>query len=218
MKAVCLLSGGPDSAVAAAVAKREGYELYCISFDYGQIATKEIESAKNLARALSAKEHRVVNVSFLKDLYGPGVTALIDKNMPMPERFEQSVVVPFRNGVFLSIAAGYAVAIGADVIFYGAHGDDAKLYPDCRQNFVSAMSQTISAGTDTKLVVRNPLGNVTKADIIKLGAELGVPLELTWSCYLDGKTHCGRCESCRNRKRAFEEAGVKDPTTYPAPG
>jgi len=214
MKAVCLLSGGLDSAVAAAIAKNEGYEIYCLSFNYGQIAAKEIECARSIARALGAREHRIIDVSFLKDLYGSGVTALLDKNMPMPERFEQSVIVPFRNGIFISIAAGYAAIIGADVIFYGAQGDDAKFYPDCRQNFVSAISQAISSGTESKLTLRNPLGDKTKTEVIKIGAELGVPLELTWSCYLDGDVHCGRCESCRNRKRAFEEAGVKDPTTY----
>ncbi len=214
MKAVCLVSGGPDSAVAAAIAKREGYELYCLSFDYGQIATKELESAKKIAKALGAKEHRVVNISFLRDLYGSGVTALLDKNMPMPEGFEQSVIVPFRNGILLSIAAGYAAAIGADVIFYGAHGEDARFYPDCRQEFVSAISQAISSGTESKLSVRNPLGDKTKAEAIKLAVKLGVPLELTWSCYLNLKVHCGRCESCRNRKRAFKEAGAKDPTVY----
>ncbi|HDM78668.1 MAG TPA: 7-cyano-7-deazaguanine synthase QueC [Deltaproteobacteria bacterium] len=214
MKAVCLLSGGLDSAVAAAIAKNEGYEIYCLSFNYGQIAAKEIECARSIARALGAREHRIIDVSFLKDLYGSGVTALLDKNMPMPERFEQSVIVPFRNGIFISIAAGYAAIIGADVIFYGAQGDDAKFYPDCRQNFVSAISQAVSSGTESKLTLRNPLGDKTKTEVIKIGAELGVPLELTWSCYLDGDVHCGRCESCRNRKRAFEEAGVKDPTTY----
>jgi 7-cyano-7-deazaguanine synthase len=214
MKAVCLLSGGPDSAVAAAMAKEEGYELYCLSFNYGQIATRELESAEKIARALGAKEHRVVDISFLKDLYGPGVTALLDRKMPMPGRFEQSVIVPFRNGILLSIAAGYAAAIGADAVFYGAQGDDARFYPDCRQEFVSAISRAISSGTGSKLIVRNPLGKKTKADVVKLAVELGVPLELTWSCYLNMRKHCGRCESCRNRKRAFKEAGIEDPTDY----
>jgi len=214
MKAVCLVSGGPDSAVAAAIAKHEGYELYCLTFNYGQIATKELESAKKIAKALGAKKHRIVDITFLKDLYGPGVTALLDENMPMPKGFEQSVIVPFRNGILLSIAAGYAMAIGADVIFYGAQGDDAKFYPDCRQGFVSAISRAISSGTESKLTVRNPLGDKTKAEVIKLAVKFGVPLKLTWSCYLNLKTHCGRCESCRNRRRAFEEADVKDPTTY----
>lgn len=214
MKAVCLLSGGPDSATAAAVAKREGYELYCLSFNYGQIATKEIESAKKIARALGVKEHRIVDISFLRELYGPGVTALLDKRMPMPEKFDQSIIVPFRNGILLAIAAGYATAVGAEVIFYGAQGDDARFYPDCRREFVSAISRAISSGTESKLAVRNPLGDRTKAEVLKLADELGVPLELAWSCYLNGELHCGRCESCRNRKRAFAEAGIKDPASY----
>ncbi len=217
MKAVCLLSGGPDSAAAAAVAKREGYELCCLSFNYGQIAAKEIESAKKIAKALGTKEHRVVDISFLRELYGPGITALTDERMQMPEKFEQSVIVPFRNGILLAIAAGYASTVGAEAIFYGAQGDDARHYPDCRQEFVSAISRAISSGTESKLAVRNPLGGKTKAEVIKLAAELGVPLELTWSCYLNGGLHCGRCESCRNRKRAFAEAGIKDPTTYANP-
>lgn len=217
MKAVCLVSGGPDSAVAAAMAKKEGYELYCLSFNYGQIAAKELESAKKIVKALGAKEHRVVDISFLRDLYGSGVTALLDKKMPMPERFEQSVIVPFRNGILLSIAAGYAAAIGADAIFYGAQGDDARFYPDCTREFVSAISRAISSGTGSKLTVRNPLAKKTKAEVIKLAVELGVPLELTWSCYLGLKKHCGRCESCRNRKRAFREAGIEDPTDYESP-
>lgn len=199
------------------MAKKEGYELYCISFNYGQIATRELNSAKKISEALGAKEHRIVDISFLKDLYGPGVAALLDRNMPMPERFEQSVIVPFRNGILLSIAAGYAVAIGADAIFYGAQADDARFYPDCSQEFVSAISQAISSGTGFELSVRNPLGDKTKAEVIKLAVELGVPLELTWSCYLNLEAHCGRCESCRNRKLAFREAGIEDPTTYISP-
>ena len=212
-----MLSGGPDSATAAAVAKREGYELYCISFNYGQIATKEIKSAQKIAEVLSTKEHHVIDISFLKELYGPDVTALLDERMPMPEKFEQSVIVPFRNGILLSIAAGYAATIGAEVIFYGAQGDDARFYPDCKQDFVSAISRAISLGTESKLTVKNPLADKTKAEVIKLAVELGVPLELTWSCYLNREVHCGRCESCRSRRRAFEEAGIKDPTIYAKP-
>lgn len=214
MKAVCLLSGGPDSATVAAVAKSEGYELYCLSFDYGQIATKEIESAKKIAEALGAKEHHVIDISFLRKLYGPGVTALLDERMFMPEKFERSIIVPFRNGILLSIAAGYAAAVGAEAIFYGAQGDDARFYPDCKQEFVSAIARAISLGTGSKPTVRNPLADKTKAEVIKLAVELGVPLELTWSCYLNRELHCGRCESCQNRRRAFQEAGIKDPTRY----
>jgi 7-cyano-7-deazaguanine synthase len=214
MKAVCLLSGGPDSAVAAALAKREGYELYCLSFNYGQLATRELESAKKIARALGAREHRVVDISFLKDLYGPGVTALIDSSMRMPEKFDTSIIVPFRNGVMLAIAAAYASSLGAEAIFYGPQLDDAKFYPDCREEFVRAISKAISLGTESKLQVKSPLTGMTKAEVLKLAVKLGVPLELTWSCYREGEIHCGKCESCRNRKKAFQAAGIEDPTQY----
>jgi len=214
MKAICLISGGVDSATSAAIAKSEGYEIYCLSFDYGQIAKKELESAKKVAKALGAKDHRIVDISFMKKLYGPGVTTLLDERMPMPEKFEQSIIVPFRNGIMLAIAAGYANSIGADAIFYGPQADDAPFFPDCRKEFVAAMSKAISIGTDSKLEVKNPLANKSKAEVIKLGAKLGVPLELTWSCYLNGEFHCGRCESCNNRRKAFKAAGIKDPTKY----
>ena len=112
--------------------------------------------------------------------------------MPMPEKFERSVIVPFRNGILLAIAAGYAAAVGADVIFYGAQSDDAQFYPDCGQEFISAISRAISSGTESNLIVRNPPEGKTKTEVIKLALELGVPLELTWSCYLNGELHCGR--------------------------
>jgi 7-cyano-7-deazaguanine synthase len=213
-KAVCLLSGGPDSAAAAAVARRESYDVYCLSFDYGQIASKEIESAKKVAKAIGVKKHKIIDISFLKDLYGPGVTALTDRKMSMPEKFEPSVIVPFRNGILLAIAAGYAASIGAEAIFYGPQQGDAGFYPDCRQEFVDAMSQAIKRGTDLKIEVKNPLGKKPKSEVLKLAIRLGVPLELTWSCYLNGKFHCGQCESCKNRIRAFKDAGIKDPTRY----
>ncbi|MEW6593064.1 MAG: 7-cyano-7-deazaguanine synthase QueC [Candidatus Hadarchaeota archaeon] len=214
-KAVCLLSGGPDSATAAAVAKRDGYEVHCLTFDYGQIAPRELESAKLVAKKLGVK-FRTIDLSSIKGLYGSGVTALTDAKMKMPERFEPSVIVPFRNGIMLSIAAAYAAAIGAGAIYYGAQKDDSPFYPDCRSDFADAMSNAISCGTGLKIRVKNPLARLGKADVIRLAAETKVPLELTWSCYLNGPLHCGRCESCRNRKKAFREAGMEDPTEYVA--
>ncbi len=214
MKAICLISGGVDSATSAAIAKSQGYDLYFLSFDYGQLAQRELDCARKLAKALGAKEHRVVDITFLKGLYGPGVTALLDKKMPMPGKFEPQVIVPFRNGIMLAIAAGYADAVKADAIFYGPQGDDAPFFPDCRAEFVAAMSKAISLGTGSKLEVKNPLAKKPKAEVIKLAVKLGVPLELTWSCYLNGKLQCGRCESCHNRKKAFKSAGVDDPTEY----
>ena len=213
-KAVCLLSGGPDSATAAAIARKEGYELYCLTFDYGQIGAKEIESAKKLAAGLRAKEHQILDISFLRELYGPGASSLLDERMPMPQEFDQSLIVPFRNGIMLAIATGYATAIGAGAIFYGAHAGDASFYPDCRGEFVSAIERAAVLGTGAELGIKNPLAKRSKAEVIRLAKELGVPLELTWSCYLNREEHCGRCESCVNRKRAFEEAGVQDPTPY----
>ena len=213
-KAVCLLSGGPDSATVAAIARREGNEIYCLTFDYGQIAAKEIESAKKLAAELGAKEHRILDISFMRDLYGPGVSSLLDAGMPMPREFDRSLIVPFRNGIMLAIAAGYATTVGAEVIFYGAHGGDASFYPDCREEFVSAIERAAMLGTGAELSIKNPLAKLSKAEVIRLAKELGVPLELTWSCYLNRAKHCGRCESCLNRKRAFEEARVRDPTAY----
>jgi 7-cyano-7-deazaguanine synthase len=213
-KAVCLLSGGPDSATAAAVAKRDGYEVHCLAFDYGQIASKELESAKLVSRKLGMKEFRIIDLSILKGLYGSGVTALIDAGMKMPEKFEPSVIVPFRNGIMLSIAAGYAAAIGADAIYYGAQKGDSPFYPDCRKDFADAMTDAISCGTGLNIKVKNPLADLEKAEVTKLAVKIKVPLELTWSCYLNGKLHCGRCESCRNRKMAFKAAGMDDPTEY----
>ena len=214
MKAICLISGGVDSATSASIAKSEGYELYCLSFDYGQIAKRELESAKKIAKVLGVKEHRIVDISFLKELYGPGVTALLDKSMSMPGKFERSVIVPFRNGIMLAIAAGYADSVKADAIFYGPQGDDAPFFPDCRKEFVSAMSKAISIGTDSKLKVKNPLAKKSKAEVIKMAVKFGVPVELTWSCYLNGRVQCGRCDSCINRKNAFKAAGIKDLTKY----
>ncbi len=212
-KAVCLLSGGPDSATVVAIAKNEGYEVHCLSFDYGQIASKELDSARNVSRFIGVK-YKVIDISFLKDIYGSGVTALTDKKMKMPGKFEPSVIVPFRNGILLSIATAYAASIGAEAIFYGPQLDDAPFYPDCRDEFVKAMSKAIKLGTDLKITVKNPIGKKTKSEVFKLASKLGVPLELTWSCYLNGKYQCGKCESCRNRIKAFKEAEIPDPTRY----
>lgn len=213
-RAVCLLSGGPDSATAAALAKSEGNEIYCLTFDYGQIATRELEAAKDISKFLGAKEHRIIDISFLKGLYGPGVTALTDERMPMPGKFEPSVVVPFRNGILIAIAAGYAATIGANRIYYGPQLGDAPFYPDCRKEFVEAMSEAVKKGTDLQIEVKNPLADKPKSEVFKLASKLGVSLEITWSCYLNGDVHCGECESCRNRSRAFVEAGIADPTVY----
>jgi len=211
-KCVIVLSGGPDSTVVAYRAKEQGYNIHCISFKYGQIAEKETSQAKLIAQALGAPI-KVIDMSNLKDIF-MGVTSLCDRNIALTSSFSQPIVVPFRNAIFLSVAVSYAVSIGAGKIFYGAHGSDAKFYPDCREEFYKSFEQTARLGTEMNIQISAPFSSIPKSELIKIGNALHVPFELTWSCYLDAEKHCGKCESCVNRKKAFKEAGVADPTEY----
>jgi 7-cyano-7-deazaguanine synthase len=211
-KAVVIFSGGPDSATLLYLTIRRGYTAYPITFNYGQIAKKEIESARRIAGLLGLNL-KIADLSVLKDIY-TGSTSLVDEKMPITKEFSKQLVVPFRNGIMLSFAVAYAQSIGAKYIFYGAQGSDEPYYPDCRTSFVRAFQRAARLGTDTKLVIKAPLSKLKKSEVIKLGRELGVPFEMTWSCYRGGERHCGVCESCINRKKAFLEAGVPDPTSY----
>jgi 7-cyano-7-deazaguanine synthase len=211
-KCVVVLSGGPDSTTVAYWAKSQGYNIYALTFNYGQIANKEIESARKIAQKLSASI-KVVDLSSLKDVYA-GVTSLCDEKIPLTANFTQPIIVPFRNAIFLSTAVAYATSVNADKIFYGAQGSDAQFYPDCRKEFYKAFEKAAQLGTDSKISIEAPFSGYTKAELINKGTELGVPFELTWSCYSDGERHCGKCESCINRKNAFKEAKIPDPTKY----
>ncbi len=211
-KCVVLLSGGPDSATVAYWAKNRGYEVHAMSCKYGQIATREIESAVHLARKLDAPL-KIVDLSSLREFFA-GVSSVCDEKIPMTSTFSQPIIVPFRNAIFLSTAVAHAVGIGASVIFYGAQGSDAPFYPDCRKEFYESFQTTARLGTGQDLIVQAPFSQTSKSELIKLGVKLGVPFELTWSCYLNGPRHCGTCESCVNRRKAFREAGVADPTDY----
>jgi len=213
-KAVVILSGGPDSATAAYWAKSRGFDVHAVTFDYGQKAKIEIERAREIAEALGA-QHKVIDVSGLSEIYA-GVTSLVDMDIEVTEEFSDPIVVPFRNGVFMAVTVAYAVGVDAQHIFYGAHASDEPFYSDCRREFYEAFQEAARLGTEKEMVIQSPFSGIPKSGILRKAVELGVPLERTWSCYLNGPVHCGRCESCSNRRKAFSEAGIPDPTEYVA--
>lgn len=217
-KAVILLSGGLDSSVALWLAKSQGYELYTLSFNYGQRHNRELEAAARLASLAGVKSHRVVSLNM--DQWGG--SSLTDKNMEVEdgniERTDIPVTyVPARNMVFLSIAASFAEAIEARDIFIGVSEVDYSGYVDCREEFIEAMEAAINKGTvmgaakNQHISIHAPFIYKTKTDEIKLGMELGVPFGETWSCYRGGDKPCGTCDSCLLRAKAFREAGFEDP-------
>lgn len=220
-KAVAILSGGIDSSTLLfqLVKSRQFDEVHAITFIYGQKHQKEIESARRIATSLGV-EHKVVDLSDLKNIL---LSALTSKDKEIPNvpasaaHYEtlKDTVVPNRNAIFLAIAVGYARSIGASVVYYGAHFSDRGVYPDCRKEFVDSFQETARLGTgDAEIRVEAPFVERTKTEIVRLGIQLQVPYELTWSCYVGGDIHCGKCSSCRERKRAFDEAEVTDPTVY----
>lgn len=210
-KCVIVLSGGLDSAIVAYWANQQGYQIYPITFNYGQIALKETEAAQKIAKALGTTT-KGVDLSALKDIFG--TTSLVNREIPLTAEFSAPIIVPFRNAIFLSVAVAYAVTVGADKVFYGAQGSDELFYPDCSREFYEAFEKAARVGTCEEITIKAPFGGSKKFELLKKGIKLGVPFELTWSCYRDGANHCGRCESCMNRKKAFAEAAVVDPTNY----
>jgi 7-cyano-7-deazaguanine synthase len=223
--AVVLLSGGLDSATAAAIARADGFELFALSVDYGQRHRFELEAAARVAAALGVAEHRTVAVD-LRALGGSALTA--DIAVPQDRSGEEMstgipvTYVPARNTVLLSLALGYAETIGAADIFIGVNAVDYSGYPDCRPEFVQAFEQLANLATKAGVEgtsdfhVHAPLIRLTKAEIIRRGIELGVDYSLTHSCYApdDSGASCGRCDSCQLRLRGFEDAGYVDPARY----
>lgn len=211
-KCVVILSGGLDSSTVAYWAKNQGYDLYAITYKYGQIATKEVEQAVKIAETMGIPI-KSIDLSSLKEIF-TGVTSLCDEGIPMTSSFSQPIIVPFRNAIFLSTTVAYAVSIGAKKIFYGAQGSDEPFYPDCRKEFYKSFEKAARLGTEQQITIESPFSDIPKSGVVKKGSKLGVPYHLTWSCYLNGPKHCGKCESCVNRKKAFKEAAVPDPTEY----
>ena len=217
-----MVSGGVDSSTLCYKAVREGYDVSPLTFIYGQKHEKEVLSSENICRHLGLRPN-VVDLSSISVLFG--ASALTDREVEIPRvpasanNYEtlSATVVPNRNAIFLSLAVAYSQSIGCDVVFYGAHHSDRGVYPDCRAEFVSAFEEAERLATDNeRLTIVAPFVDMDKSGIVKLGSRLGVPFEDTWSCYVGSRVHCGTCSSCRERKRAFIEAEVADPTEYEA--
>jgi 7-cyano-7-deazaguanine synthase len=219
-KAVILLSGGLDSATCLAVAKQQGFELYAMSFDYGQRHNCELAAAQRIARAFGVKEHRIFDLN----LRQWGGSALTSNDIDVPQEEADGIpvtYVPARNLVFLSLASAWAETLGCCDIFIGVNSVDYSNYPDCRSSFISAFTQAVNLGTkaadeDWKWNIHTPLQNLSKADIIKLGVSLGVDYSLSVSCYQadDNGAACGKCASCLLRRDGFAAANIADPTRY----
>jgi 7-cyano-7-deazaguanine synthase len=219
MRAVVLLSGGLDSYTAAAVAKADGFDLYALTVRYGQRHVREIESARKVVNALGVSQHLEVGVD-LRAIGGSSLTS--DRDVPRDRDLAAadipSTYVPARNTIFLSLALGWAEVVGAADIVIGVNALDYSGYPDCRPEFIAAFEEVARLATragveGTRFHVHTPLIALSKADIIRRGAALGLDYGLTQSCYdpqLDGRP-CGRCDSCVLRARGFSEAGVADP-------
>ena len=219
-KATLIVSGGMDSATLAYRYKHLGYKLELVGFDYGQRHVKELQSLAAIAEQLNA-DFQIVDLSNLKTALAGAALTSDDVAVPDGHYTKETMritVVPNRNAIMLAIATGIAVANGSNLVATGVHSGDHFIYPDCRPQFIDAINEAFILGTEGHSTdafhVEAPFVNISKADIAKLGNELGVPYELTWSCYKGGEIHCGRCGTCVERIEAFRLAGVTDPTDY----
>ncbi|MEZ4525580.1 MAG: 7-cyano-7-deazaguanine synthase QueC [Desulfobacterales bacterium] len=223
-KAVVLSSGGLDSTTVMAIAKTEGYEIYSMSFSYGQRHAVELSAAETIAQILGAKKHLIVEMD-MRVIGGSALTEDIavpkDRNETVMSGAVPVTYVPARNTIFLSYALGWAEVLGASDIFIGVNAVDYSGYPDCRPEFIQAFETMANLATKAgaeghKIRIRTPLIHLSKARIIRKGLALGVDYSLTRSCYdpsPEGKA-CGHCDSCLLRRKGFAEAGVADPTVY----
>ncbi len=221
-KAVVLLSGGLDSATVMGIAASQGFEIFALTFRYGQRHSRELESAAAIARYYGAREHKIFSI----DLGQIGGSALTDHSVDVPldrNDGEMSVIpstyVPARNTILLSVALGFAEVVDADAIFIGVNAIDYSGYPDCRPEYIAAYQKMADLATKRAVEGRTieimaPLQLLSKGVIIEEGILLGVPYDLTWSCYSGGEKACGRCDSCVLRLRGFHEVGMEDPIEY----
>jgi 7-cyano-7-deazaguanine synthase len=219
-RAVVVLSGGLDSTTMAYLLRAQGHSLEAISFDYGQRHRKELDFAERISADLGASWTLI-------DLHAAGLTrvlggsALTDDTVAVPDGHyaDESMritVVPNRNAIMLSIACALAVTRDAEAVAFGAHTGDHFIYPDCRPEFVRAFATMVNLAVEglANIAIVTPFLSMTKADIVKMGDELHVPFERTWSCYKGGDVHCGTCGTCYERREAFALAHVVDPTAY----
>jgi len=217
-RAVCIMSGGMDSTLSAYIMKSKGYEIIAVHFNYDQrTQTKELECFENICESLKVKEKYILDLDFFKQL---GASALTDKSIDIPvggiEEGVPVTYVPFRNGIFLSMATAIAEKEEAQLISIGVVQEDSSGYPDCRENYINAMQNAINLGTkdETNITIDRPLVHLLKSQIVEKSLELNVPLLLTWSCYKNEDKACGVCDSCRLRLNGFKQAGVIDPIKY----
>ena len=212
----CILvySGGLDSTTM--LYEFQDRIALALSFDYGSKHNKkELQMAKINCRNLQI-EHLIIPLNFIGKYF---CSSLLEGGDAIPEgRYDdanmRSTVVPFRNGIMLSVAAGLAESKGLKYIMLANHAGDHSIYPDCRPEFIESMNNAIKQGTYEHLTILAPYTDITKADIARKGKELGIDYSLTWSCYKGGEQHCGKCGTCQERKEALQEAGIKDPTKY----
>jgi 7-cyano-7-deazaguanine synthase len=219
MSAVVLVSGGMDSCVTAAIAHEVDTSLAFLHISYGQrTEARERKAFNEIADHYGVEQRLDVSIEYLAKIGGSSLT---DTNIAVTEANLESIeiptsYVPFRNANMLAIATSWAEVIGATSIYIGAVAEDSSGYPDCRPEFYEAFQKTIDAGTkpDTRIQIRTPIIDLTKAEIVKKGSELNAPLHLTWSCYRSEDFACGTCDSCALRLRGFAQAGLKDPIAY----
>lgn len=219
-KAICILSGGMDSTLASYLAKKDGYEIIAVHFNYGQrTQDRELKAFRDICNDLGILEKYEIDIPFFTQI---GASALTDMSIDVPTGGIEAGVpityVPFRNGIFLSITAAIAEKEGATAMYIGVVQEDSSGYPDCTDSFINDMTKAINQGTkdETKIEIITPLVHLSKAQIVQEAVKLNVPLEHTWSCYKEENEACGVCDSCRLRLNGFKIAGVTDPIKYKA--